>query len=281
MKATTLPFLALLLLAIPKSEAKAKSAPVSANVQHIKKEQSDSIRVEFNAKKKNTAQLVSGKSAETILNFYEFYLQERDQSRADSLIDYLLTSTNTINYRHQISLLAYQYTLDTKAPLLFLSDTARLKEYRTYFIKYDRSSLKSNRDLRAHFYDMVALDSAYYSFAPDSLIKKQMGHHYNSLAWYSIITQQLDQVEYYLKQSMKFDPQDKYPYSNMPLLLLLKGRYPEARALFIKLKDQPFDGPGSTFKDEFLEDFKLLEAEGITNRDTRKIVQLLNAKPKP
>lgn len=123
---------------------------------------------------------------------------------------------------------------------------------------------------------MVALDSAYYKIAPDSLTKKQMGVHYNSLAWYSIVTQKLNDVEYYLNQSMKYDPESKYPLSNMPLLLLLKGNYKEAEALYIKLKDLPFE-ENLTFKDEFLEDLTLVEAEGIKIKNVEKIRRILIA----
>ena len=275
MKFTTIAFLVLLTLSIPESQAKAK---IKASFQNGKTERLDTIRDEFNVKKKNTAYLIIGKSPDTMLKFYEFYLQEKDLSRADSLIYDILKSTKTVDYRHKISLISYTYTLDAKTQLLFLSDNDQVKEYRAYVLKFPISSLKSNADLRAHYYDLVALDSADYKNDPDSLVKKQMGHHYNSLAWYSILTQKLNDVEYDLNQSINYDPQSKYPYSNMPLFLLLKGRYKEARMLYIKFKDQPFDGPGSTFKEEFLEDFRELAAEGIINNDIKKITQLLNSK---
>lgn len=105
-----------------------------------------------------------------------------------------------------------------------------------------------------------------------------MAGHYNSLAWYSIITKNLDDVEYYLNQSLKYDPQSKYPVSNLPLVLLLKGKYKEAEALYIKLKDQPFAAPNSTFKDEFLEDLRLVKAEGINIDNEQEIRKILNAK---
>ncbi|TEB41023.1 hypothetical protein D0809_27635, partial [Flavobacterium circumlabens] len=101
---------------------------------------------------------------------------------------------------------------------------------------------------------------------------------YNSLAWYSLVTQKLNDVAYYLNQSMKYDPESKYPISNKPLLFLLQGHYQEAEALYIKLKDQPFEEPNSTFKDEFLEDLALVEAEGIKIKNVKKIRRILKSK---
>lgn len=246
--------------------------------QNNKTETADTIREEFNLKKKNIANLISGKTPDMILKFYEFYLQENDISRADSLISNILKLKDDAAYRYKISLVSYQYTSDAKPQMLFVSDTDRVKEFRDYFLKTGILSLKSNKDLRAHYLDLVALDSAYYKMAPDPLTKKQMGSNYNSLAWYSIVTQQLKDVEYYLDQSIKYDPESKYPVSNKPLVLLLKGNYKEAEALYIKLKDLPFEEPNLTFKDEFLEDLTLVEAEGIKINNVKKIRRILKSK---
>lgn len=209
MKLKKIIFFVLLILSFSKLQAKAKMANFGANTQNCSTVQLDSIREEYNLKKKNTSELIKGKSSDDMLTYYTFYLQEKDISRADSIIS-------------------------------------------------------------------AILKSAFYELAPDSLLKKQMGNHYNSLAWYSILTQKLNDVEYYLNQSIKYNPNSNYPCSNRPLLLLLKGRYAEARKLYVKLKDQPFDGPGSKYKDEFLIDFRELAAVGITNNDIKKIIKLLN-----
>lgn len=264
----------MLVLMVSKSQAK-----VTLQVdQNYKIAITDTIREEFNLKKKNIANLISGKSPDTMLKFYEYYLQEKDTSRADSLIPAILKLKDDVAYRYKISLISYAYTAAARSQVLFLSDTDRIKEYRDYFLKSGISSLKANKDLRAHYLNLVALDVAYYKIAPDSLTKKQMGRHYNSLAWYSIVTQQLKDVTYYLDQSIKYDPESKYPVSNRPLLLLLKGNYKEAEALYIQLKDQPFEEPNATFRDEFLEDLNLLEAEGIRINNVKKIRRILKTK---
>jgi hypothetical protein len=92
MKLTAIPlFVFLILFSI--SQAKAKA------------EQLDTLRDEFNLKKKSTAYLISGKSADTMLTFYKFYLQEKDLIRADSLIFDILKLTNDVEYRYKISLI--------------------------------------------------------------------------------------------------------------------------------------------------------------------------------
>ncbi len=263
------------MLCVPKSQAKVN---LQVDYQNNRTETLDTIRDEFNLKKKNTVNLINGKSPDVMLKFYEYYLQEHDIKRADSLMSNILKSSNDVAYKYKISLFSYNYTLDAKSQILFVSNRGRVKEYRDYFLKSGTKSLKSNKDLRAHYLDLVALDSAYYKIAPDSAVKKQMGRHYNSLAWYSIVNQQLNDVEYYLNQSIKYDPESKYPLSNRPLLLLLKGNYKEAEALYIKLKDQPFEEPNSTFRDEFLEDLDLVKAEGIQIDNEKKIRRILTKK---
>lgn len=132
----------------------------------------------------------------------------------------------------------------------------------------------SNSDIRSFYYDLVLQDSIRYATLHDSLIKKQMSRHYNSLAWYSILMQNFDSVEYYLTQSIRYDPLSPYPYSNFPLFFLLTHQYKKAKMLYLKYKDLPFDSH-RTYKEEFLTDFQELERVGITNRNIKKITRLL------
>ncbi|CAM4168485.1 hypothetical protein SAMN06265348_105326 [Pedobacter westerhofensis] len=245
MKIRLLLLFVILILSTPKSGAHATIKFDTAG-----KFETDTLKDQFNAKKHHIAALIKGNSPRDISTFYQFYLQEKDQLRADSLVREISKSGNS----------------------------EKLKEYQRYFSKFKISLLESNVEKRAHYYNLVALDSAYYKVAPDSLVKLQMSHHYNSLAWYSIVSNQLNGVEHYLDQSLKYDPQYKYPLANLPLLLLLKGHYRQARALYIKFKDQPFEGPDFTFKDEFLEDFNELAKVGVTSGDIKKITALLISK---
>ncbi|GAB3924056.1 hypothetical protein [Mucilaginibacter myungsuensis] len=144
-------------------------------------------------------------------------------------------------------------------------------------MKQGTSSLRSDEEIRAYYLKLVALDSAYYRIAPDSLIRSQMAHHYNSLAWYSIITQKFGNVKYYLDQSLKFEPGFVYPQANLPLLLLLQGDYSKAKKFYLKYKDVPFDKTHPTYKEEFLENFDELKKVKIKNPDIDKIIRLLNS----
>ena len=110
-------------------------------------------------------------------------------------------------------------------------------------------SQQGKDSIRAYYYDQVVLDSISYKTTPDSSVRLQMARHYNSLA-----------------------------YSNLPLLFLLTNQYKKAKSLYIKYKDQPFDKSHRTYKDEFLEDFRELEKEGIINKNIKKITRLLNGK---
>jgi len=269
-----------ILLILSSFSSKALDYNILWNVQkhttQIKTVSKDTAGDEFDNRKKSTVNLIQGKSSTQMLSYYQLYLEEKDQPRADSLMYDILKKDSAIDLKYKISLISYSYTSDTKTEMLFLSDAGRLGEYRAYFLKYNISTLKSNKYIRAHYYNLVALDSAWYQITPDSLIRVQMARHYNSLAWYSILTQQLGNVEYYLTQSIKYNPDSRYPYSNLPLLFLLTNHYQKAKALYLKYKDQPFDRTIPTYKDEFLEDFKELKEAGIMNSDMQKIIRLLN-----
>lgn len=251
---------------------------IRGDLAQIKTTNKDTADDEFNKKKESTSSVVRGKSLGQLLSYYQLYLEEKDEPRADTLMYDMLKKDSTVELKYKISLISYNYTSDTKTKMLFLSNTSRLEEYRTYFLKYNISALKSNKYILAHYYSLVALDSIYYEIAPDSLVRIQMARYYNSLGWYSILTQQLGNAEYYLNQSIKYNPGSKYPCSNLPLLFLLTNHYQKAKALYLKYKDQPFDKDIPTFKDEFLEDFEELKEAGIVNNDIEKIIRLLNEK---
>jgi hypothetical protein len=268
----------ILLAGVASITAKAQSTKQESAVPTTHTMQTDTLKKQFNRNKSNTVRLASRQTAAALLTYYEWYLQEKDWNRADTLLNTMLRTTNTVSMKYQLSLVAYKYTGDTKRELLFLKDTGKVTEYRSYFSTVKVSALKSNADKWVHYYNLVALDSAYHQVSPDSLEQVKMAKHYNSLAWNSILNQKLDHVGYYLDQSMKYDPKSKDPYANRPLLLLLQGKYQEAEKLYIKYKDQPFDGPDFSFKDEFLVDFKELAAVGVTNKDITRITELLNKK---
>ncbi|WP_259071226.1 hypothetical protein HDF24_24160 [Mucilaginibacter sp. X4EP1] len=251
---------------------------IRRDLTQIKTTNRDTADDEFNNKKESTSILVRGKSVWQMLTYYQLYLKKKDEPRADTLMYDMLKKDSTVELKYKISLISYSYTSDTKTKLLFLSNTGRLEEYRTYFLKYNISALKSNKYIRAHYYNLVALDSVYYQIASDSMGRIQMAHHYNSLGWYSMLTQQFGSVEYYLNQSIKYNPGSRYPYSNLPLLFLLTNHYQKAKALYLKYKDLPFDKTMPTYKDEFFEDFKELKDAGMMNNDIEKIIRLLNEK---
>ncbi len=124
------------------------------------------------------------------------------------------------------------------------------------------AQFRANLSSWAHYDSLVRSDSIYYRNTGDSAFRIQMGKHYNSLAWHSMLVRKFDHVEYYLHQSMQYDPEGKYPYTNLPLFLLWSKHFEEAKAMYLKLKSQPFDNAYPTCKDVFLIDFKELERRG-------------------
>jgi lipoprotein NlpI len=87
----------------------------------------------------------------------------------------------------------------------------------------------------------------------------------NSLGWYQLLNTEFKKAEETINEAIQLQPDYKYLYTNLPPALLFQGKIEEAKAQYIKWKDQPFD-PGQglpTFKEAFLDDFKTFEQADI------------------
>jgi len=101
----------------------------------------------------------------------------------------------------------------------------------------------------------------------------RVAESYGFLAWVSLFAQQFPEAEAAATKGLQLDSKQDWIYTNLALGYLYQGKMKEARKLYKQLKDKPYQK--GTFKDVFLEDLDLLEAEGITCEGVKDIRALL------
>jgi hypothetical protein len=111
-------------------------------------------------------------------------------------------------------------------------------------------------------------------------IKKDLANNLNSIAWDQLLEGKFAEAEATLRRGIALDSANLYLPSNLPLSLLLQGKYEAAEKEYRRLKDKPFRLLGlSFFKDAFLQDLKEFKFKGRIPKerqpDVEKIKQLL------
>jgi len=238
-----------------------KSAPV------------DTLSTYFNKYGFNTSLLLRGKTANVMINYLKKYLKAKDFKRADSTIIAILLKDNSAQCRDLLSLISYVYDNGTKTHELYLYDKSMFAKYADYFQRLKVA--ETNIENWVIIFNKMSVDSAIYASKPNDTLRLVLASDYNSLAWYSLLTQKLSSAQKALLRSLELDPKSVYPYSNGPHLLLFTGNYKKAEEMYLEYKNKPFSNNYPTFKDAFLSDFKDFEKAGIMNDDIKKIKTLL------
>ncbi|HOZ85096.1 MAG TPA: DUF2610 domain-containing protein [Niabella sp.] len=215
--------------------------------------------------------------------YLTFCLRDLDTLNASRITNTLLARDSSITTKERISKIYFQYTGESNFQKLFLSDFGKLKQYWYYFTNKSVNSIKTYKERRLFYFNLVELDKALMAISPKKMydsVKLSLGSHYNSLAYYSFFTYQYDEIFYFLKKSLECDPTSPYPYSNYPHAFLFIGDFERAKDLYLELKDLPFDkGAGyPTYKEGFLADFKDFGVYGIKSDAIDQIIKLLKAK---
>ena len=90
--------------------------------------------------------------------------------------------------------------------------------------------------------------------------------NYKKIAWFYILLRNYQEVEKIVLKGFEISPNEKSLLQFLGHSQLLRGKYSEAKASYEKLKGKK-DSEGKDYKQALLNDFKALEAEGITHKD--------------
>ena len=131
---------------------------------------------------------------------------------------------------------------------------------RDYFIFDKRTDDEDNAYSLRYYSNLVALDLKYLETNPIDAprVNYDLSNHYNSLGWYLIMAKNFEQSLVRFKESLKYNPDNKYAKSNIPHVYLFTNQFEKAKTHYKKLKNDEFNGAGSKlakFKDAFLADF--------------------------
>ncbi len=117
------------------------------------------------------------------------------------------------------------------------------------------------------------LDNALEEYPENQDLRTYMAGSYGNLAWCYLFTRQFPEAEHAARRGLELDESQRWINTNLASALLYQGQMEEAKALYLKLKDET-DGD-STFREIFLQDLDALEEKGITCEGVKEIRELL------
>ncbi|MEL6867884.1 MAG: hypothetical protein AAFP19_25895, partial [Bacteroidota bacterium] len=163
------------------------------------------------------------------------------------------------NYFEQITLaeLQVQQQINAIAPI----EAAQEKETKPALIVASQERI------------IFILDSLYQKLPDNQSLITRLSNEYGSLAWFYLFTQQFQEAEQAAVRGLALDESQEWIHTHWALALLYQGQFEEAKAIYTRLKDEPY-GEG-TYQSVFLEDIAALEEAGIRHPDSGKIKVLL------
>lgn len=95
----------------------------------------------------------------------------------------------------------------------------------------------------------------------DTVLARRLSQNYNGIGWQGLFQGLYVEAEEALRQGIKVDPGNPYLYTNLPIALLLQGRYDESFKMFDEYKDKKYAPERNlpTYRDIFILDFDRLE----------------------
>ena len=95
-----------------------------------------------------------------------------------------------------------------------------------------------------------------------------------NLAWYAIFDRQYALAETAARRALILDPSQTWVNSNLAHALLLQGKWEDAKAIYLRLKDVKHTD-GRFFKAIFLEDIEEMKKAGISHSQFEEIIRML------
>lgn len=110
--------------------------------------------------------------------------------------------------------------------------------------------------------------------------RQWIGNHYNSLAWWSMLTKDLDAASKHLEKALALDNQNMFTWGNTGLYHLLSGNYRKAEEIFLRYKRGKKMPEGKKWSQVIAEDLEILTENGMWHADFNRVRELLKIKTK-
>lgn len=101
---------------------------------------------------------------------------------------------------------------------------------------------------------------------------------YGNLSWYQLEARQFHSAIHSARKGIEMNPAKKWINTNLALGYVLTGQFSKARPIYMRLKDQIYDGEGNkerTFRQVFLQHLDDLKSQGISHPDLKKVREML------
>lgn len=235
--------------------------------------------------KKNKYNELINQSIPIYYSYAELLLEKNKIQEAKEVYSKILAIKDTPQIRDEIATIYLNKTGVSYFKELFLSNSSKIYEYRSYFIYTKPIDSLNNAGLLEYYSNLVDLDLEYLKTKPSTaaLVEIQISTHYNNLGWFSLLCKKFENtLDYFnksIKYSQKHDIKNDAAKGNIPHAYLFNNKVEEAKKLYLSLKDKSFINFGSsnlvTYKDAFLDDFKSFREAGISNKDMDEIQALI------
>jgi WD40 repeat protein len=202
----------------------------------------------------------------------------KDWKNAKLLSEHLLTLEDTPDNRFQIHQFCKKVGSDCFEELFFMDDINALNEYLIFFrmksIIYSPGDRDSNMEQLLH---RLGLHAISLSTQGDDLT--EYANYTNNYAWQQLQGGDFKGAEITLREGLSYASGYEYFHSNLPLALLLQGKYEEAENLYLEYKDQPWlpNTDHKTFKGVFLADINEFEEKKIIPAEHLEAVERIKA----
>lgn len=117
-----------------------------------------------------------------------------------------------------------------------------------------------------------AADVAYVAALKDASKKKDVVNPYGHVAWYSLLANQAQRAANYAQAALKVNSSQTWINVNLAHAYLLLGRYDDAKAIYLKVKDTPHSSNDKrTYAADIRDDLDIFRKLGITTPDFDRI----------
>jgi len=126
---------------------------------------------------------------------------------------------------------------------------------------------------KVHYQEQAValLDSLMLQNPDNPQIINYTANQCGSLAWFYLFTKQYKEAETAARKALNLSEETEWVNTNLALALLFQGKYKQAEAIYLRLKDQPYGD--ATYRETFLKDLEELEAAGVTHKEVRKLLE--------
>ena len=107
-------------------------------------------------------------------------------------------------------------------------------------------------------------------------LRKDMSTTFGNLAWHQLLIKEFDHAIESAQSGLKISPNNDWIYTNLALGYLLTGKFDEAEKIYMTYKDADYSDGRKSFKEVFLQDFNVMEAEGIINPLNHDVYEYVN-----